>query len=150
MFGLFNLFKSKSTKQAKKQYKLADFSKRRIHNNKTQVYHAPTNEWIYWHLIVSDVTDENDCRVEETDLHYSCVDVTGNQSDSSSSATSSTSGVTHDGLDHVPTFSSSSNSSDQSSTSSGYSSGYSSGSSYDSSSSSSSSSSSCSGSSSFD
>jgi len=142
MFGLFNLFKSKPKKQAKRQYKLADFSKRRIHNNKTQVYHAPTNEWIYWHLIVSDVTDENGCHVEEIALHYGCTNVTDIKSDSSSSATSSTSGLTHDGLDHVPTFSSNLNSSDQSITSSG--------SSYDSSSSSGSSSSSCSGSSSFD
>lgn len=74
MFNLFKFFK----KKPKKQYKLSEFSFRRVHNGRTQVYHTPTNEWLYWYVIVGDVTNEAGDKVVETDLHHALIDTIGN------------------------------------------------------------------------
>ncbi|PCK30450.1 hypothetical protein [Pseudoalteromonas piscicida] len=70
MFNLFKLFK----KKPKKQYKLSEFSFRRVHRGRTQVYHTATNEWLTWHLIVDDVFDAAGEHVTETDLHHALID----------------------------------------------------------------------------
>lgn len=74
MFNLFKLFK----KKPKKQYKLSEFSFRRVHRGRTQVYHTATNEWLYWYVIVGDVTNEAGDKVVETDLHHALIDTIGN------------------------------------------------------------------------
>ncbi|WP_216628380.1 hypothetical protein [Pseudoalteromonas caenipelagi] len=88
MFNLFKLFK----KKPKKQYKLSEFSFRRVHKGRTQVYHTNSKEWLTWHLIVDDVFDAAGEHVTETDLHHALIDTTGNV----------TQGIVHKGLDHMP------------------------------------------------
>ncbi|OHU88102.1 MULTISPECIES: hypothetical protein [Pseudoalteromonas] len=69
---MFKLFK----KQPKKQYTLSEFGFRRVHEDRVQVYHKQSNEWINWHQIVDDVFDEFGEPVSEIELHHVLADRT--------------------------------------------------------------------------
>ena len=123
MFNLFKLFK----KKPKKQYKLSDLSFRRVRNGRTQVYHTPTNEWLYWYLIVGDVTNEEGDKVVETDLHHALIDINKSETLSTSMSKEHENNATSDNDNHTAsTFAATSSNDWSGSSSSGGSSSYSS------------------------